>query len=207
MSRGSVRPAVHPCSQTRRAPLTGDGVGRTGRTVPLHEAKQERRVMGPERIQEVGAPGGPLWPRPVLQALHWSCPTAGPEQLPLPSRSPALPEPSPSGVPLVGLCRGREPEAPGGPILQGPGKVARPSAGSQSRTQLSNTTATSKAPGLLCPARWQRRCLVGTRHPLGGQPPLPSTGPWWAGTGARTPHHTISDTPWESFLHSLDVGP
>ena len=62
--------------------------------------------MGPERVQEVRAPGGPLWPRPVLQALRWSCSTAGPEQLPLPSQSPALPKHPPAiGVPLVGLCR------------------------------------------------------------------------------------------------------
>ena len=150
---------------------------------------------------------GPPWPRPVPRAPLWSRPTAGPEQLPLPSWGPVLPEP-PSGVPLMGLCQGREPEAPGSPILQGPGKVARPSVGSQ-RVRHNVTTQQQ-------PARPQGCCALhtgGDRHPRRGQPPLPSTGLWGTGTAlcsgprGRTPHRTVSDMPRESFLHSLDVRP
>ena len=57
----------------------------------------------------------------------------------------------------MGLCRGHEPEAPGGPILQSPGKVARLPVGSQSQTQQSQT------------ARPQGRCVLqagGDRHLL-----------------------------------------
>uniref|UniRef100_A0A8C2NEB7 THAP4-like heme-binding domain-containing protein n=1 Tax=Capra hircus TaxID=9925 RepID=A0A8C2NEB7_CAPHI len=90
----------------------------------------------------------------------------------------------------------------------GPGKVARPSVGSQ-RVRHNVTTQQQ-------PARPQGCCALhtgGDRHPRRGQPPLPSTGLWGTGTAlcsgprGRTPHRTVSDMPRESFLHSLDVRP
>ena len=99
-----------------------------------------------------------------------------------------------------------EPEAPGGPILQGPGKVARPSVGSQ---RVGHNLATQQQP-----ARPQGCCVLHAgRDGTLWAPDTPSGGShlccpqdWGrAGTGARTPHRTISDMPWESLLHSLDV--
>lgn len=137
----------------------------------------------PGPVQELQAAGGPPWPRPVLQAPHWSCPMAGPEQLPLPSRSPVLPEP-PHRWGSAEVMN----QAPGGPILQSPGKVARPPVGSQSQTQQSQT---ARPQGCCILQAGGDRHLQGAAtsavHRTGGRHSLILWAPW-----TDAPPHTLT---------------
>ena len=94
----------------------------------------------------------------------------------------------PRAPPSMGLCRGHESEAPGGPILQSPGKVARPPVGSQSQTQQSQT---ARPQGCCILQAGGDRHLQGAAtsavHRTGGRHSLILWAPWM-----DAPPHTLT---------------